>query len=96
MEIRVGKVTHYYNHLCVAVLELSDDLKVGDAIHILGRVTDFEQRVGSLEIEHHKLQAVKAGEEVALHVIEVARKGDTVFKVIEEQGVEAASPPGNS
>ncbi len=83
METLVGKVTHYYNHLCVAVLDLTGDLQLGDQIHILGRVTDFEQRVGSMEIEHHKVEAVGAGTEVALHVIEVARKGDTVFRVEE-------------
>jgi hypothetical protein len=35
MEWRIGYVTHYYNHLEVAVLELSDELKVGDAIHLV-------------------------------------------------------------
>jgi hypothetical protein len=35
MDIRVGKVTHYYDHISVAVLELTGELKVGDTIHIL-------------------------------------------------------------
>ena len=65
MDIRVGKVTHYFNHLSVAVLELTEELKVGEAIHILGRVTDFDQHVGSLEIEHHKVQLAGPGSAVA-------------------------------
>jgi len=34
MDIRVGKVTHYYDRIGVAVLELYEELKVGDMIHI--------------------------------------------------------------
>ena len=83
MEIRVGKVTHYYNHISVAVLELTGELKVGDTIHILGRITDFEQRVGSMEIEHQKVNSVGPGTEVALKVIDFVRKGDVVFKYVE-------------
>ena len=83
MEIRVGKVTHYYNHISVAVLELTGELKVGDTIHILGRITDFEQRVGSMEIEHQKVNSVGPGTEVALKVIDFVRNGDVVFKFVE-------------
>jgi len=80
MDICVGKVTHYFNHLSVAVLELTEELKVGEAIHILGRVTDFDQHVGSLEVEHHKIQSAGPGAEVALKVIEPVRPGDIVFR----------------
>ena len=84
MDIRVGKVTHYYNHINVAVLELTGELKVGETIHILGRITDFDQRVGSMEIEHQKIQSAGPGTEVALKVIETVRKGDIVFKFVED------------
>ncbi len=80
MDIRVGKVSHYFNHLSVAVLELTEELKVGEAIHILGRVTDFDQHVGSLEIEHHKVPSAGPGAQVALKVIEPVRPGDIVFR----------------
>ena len=84
MDIRVGKVTHYYNRISVAVLELSGELKVGETIHILGRITDFDQRVGSMEIEHQKIQSAGPGTEVALKVIDTVRKGDIVFKSVED------------
>lgn len=83
MEIMVGKVTHYYNRIGVAVLTVNDQLKLGDVVHILGRTTDFVQRVTSMEIEHRKVTSVTAGMEVALKVEEPVRKGDTVFKVVE-------------
>lgn len=83
MEQRIGYVTHYYNRLGVAVLELTDELKVGEAIHILGYTTNFTQRVESMEIEHQQVQSVKPGAEVALKVIDKVRKGDAVYKMIE-------------
>jgi len=84
MDIRVGKVTHYYNHISVAVLDLTGELKVGETIHILGHITDFDQQVNSMEIEHNKIQSAGPGTEVALKVIETVRKGDIVFKSVEE------------
>lgn len=83
MEKRIGQVTHYYNHIGVAVLDLIDELKVGDKIHVSGYTTDFTQVVTSMEIEHHKVQAVAAGADVALKVAERVRAGDAVFMVQE-------------
>jgi putative protease len=85
MEVQVGKITHFYNHINVAVLDLTGELKVGDIIHILGHITDFEQRVASLEIEHKKVQSVSAGMDVALQVEEPVRNGDCVFRVVEDK-----------
>lgn len=83
MEQQIGMVTHFYNRIRVAVLELRDDLKVGDAIHIRGRTTDFTQSVESLEIEHEKVESVSPGADVALEVIHRVRRGDVVYKVID-------------
>ena len=77
----IGQVTHYFGRIGVAVLELSSDLKVGDSIHILGHTTDFEQTVGSMEIDHKKVQSVGPGDDVALKVAKIARKGDSVYRV---------------
>ncbi len=81
MEVRVGKVTHYFNRIGVAVLELSDELKIGDRISILGRVTEFEQNVGSMEIDHRKIQSAGPGQEIALAVIDTVHAGDLVYKL---------------
>jgi putative protease len=83
MEKRIGRVTHFYNRIRVAVLDLSDELSVGDKIRIRGHTTDFTQGVESLEIEHQKVQQVGPGSEVALRVIDRVRKGDDIYKVVE-------------
>lgn len=81
MEKRIGQVTHYYNRISVAVLDLTDELKVGDKIRLSGYTTDFTQVVTSMEIEHHKVESVAAGADVALKVAERVRAGDAVFKI---------------
>lgn len=84
MEVEIGKVTHYYSHLNVAVLQLTDSLKLGDQIHILGHTTDFTQRVASMEIDHHWVIQVNAGDSVALKVIEPVRVHDAIYRVTQE------------
>jgi hypothetical protein len=81
MDILIGKVTHYYNRLSVAVVELVGELCLGDQIAILGHTTEFTQPVESLEIEHHKIQSAGTGQEVALKVWEAVRAGDLVYKI---------------
>lgn len=84
MEVEIGRVTHFYSHLCVAVLSLDDSLKLGDMIHIVGHATDFTQRVSSMEIEHHSVVWVKPGDDVAVKVIEPVHVNDKVFRIVEE------------
>lgn len=85
METCIGIVTHYYSHIGVAVLELSGELKINDTIHILGHTSDFVQKVFSMEIEHQKVLSAGPGIDIALKVADFVRKGDEVYKVIEEE-----------
>ena len=81
MKVRVGKVTHYYKRIGVAVVELKKSLNSGDRVLIRGKNTNFTQVVSSMEIEHEKVQAAGAGMEVALKVEETVRDGDVVFTI---------------
>jgi len=82
---QIGVVTHFYGNICVAVVDLSDTIEVGDDIHILGRTTDFNQKVKSLQIEHDQIEGAGAGAEVALKVERRVRREDKVFKLISEE-----------
>jgi translation elongation factor EF-1alpha len=81
-EVPIGRVTHYYGKISVAVLNLTDAIRLGDTVHILGRTTDFQQEVGSLQIEHQAISEAKPGQEVALKVDYPVRRRDSVFKVV--------------
>ncbi|MGB9748489.1 MAG: translation elongation factor-like protein [Candidatus Woesearchaeota archaeon] len=83
MEKPVGKITHYYTKIGVAVVELTDALKVGDRIHIKGAHTDFEQDVVSMQIEHKNVSEAKAKASIGLKVKDHVRNGDVVFKIEE-------------
>lgn len=82
MEEEVGKVSHYFGRIEVAIVQLSSALKVGDEIHIIGTTTDFTQAVDSIEIEHEGIQEAKPDQSVGIKVKERVREGDRVYKVI--------------
>ncbi|MCK4520713.1 hypothetical protein KAT95_02480 [Candidatus Parcubacteria bacterium] len=78
----IGKITHYFSNISVAVIELSAPLKVGDEIRIVGgEETDFNQTVDSIEYEHKQIEKAKKGDSVGLKVNEKVREGYKVYKV---------------
>ena len=80
-EQRVGTVTHYYGHLSVAVVRMeSGSLRLGDMIHVVGRTSDFRQRVESMQVEHQPVSEAGAGREFGLKVTAHAREHDIVYK----------------
>jgi hypothetical protein len=81
-EKEIGKVTHYYSHLSVGIIELKDALNVGDTIHIKGHSSDFTQGVDSIQIEHASVSEAKAEDVVGIKVIQKVHPQDKVFKVI--------------
>ncbi len=80
--VRIGVVTHYFSHLCVAVVKLETGmLRVGDNIHFRGHTTDFGQRVESLQLNHAPVTAVGPKDDFGLKVREHARENDVVYLV---------------
>ena len=77
----VGKITHYFTKIGVAVIELSDKLSVGDEISIEGASTNFKQKITSMQIEHENINEAKAGDSIGMKVDERVREGDLVYKV---------------
>lgn len=78
--LEIGKITHFFSKICVAVIELKKPLKVGDTIAIKGPTTDFEQTVDSMQIEHKNVPEAKAGESIGLKVTQRVRETDIVYK----------------
>lgn len=81
MEEKIGKVTHYFNKLGVAAIEVEHGkLQKGDHIHILGHTTDIEFNVESMELDHHQIIEADEGQNVGIKVDEHVREHDDVFK----------------
>ncbi len=85
MEVQVGRVSHYYTNLGVAVVHVeSEGLKIGDTIHITGHTTDLTQTVESMQVEREPIEEAKPGQDVGLKVQEHVREHDVVSKVVPE------------
>lgn len=82
-EKEIGKITHFFNKISVAVIKLSDRLKVGDTIHIKSNHTDFSQIVSSMQVEHQNIETAKPGDDVGIKVDQPVKVGDVVYKVTE-------------
>ena len=77
----VGKVTHYYDKLGVAIVELVAGLKIGDKIKFEGHGSDFEQTVGTMQVDHEEVKEAKKGDVVGLQATGKVREGAIVLKV---------------
>lgn len=77
----IGKVSHYFSNIEVAVIDLTDTLKDGDTIRIAGGEVDFTQKAESMEVEHEKVKEAKHGDSVGLRVEQKVREGYQVYKI---------------
>jgi len=83
MEMKeIGKVTHYFSRINVAVVQLSDRVSVGDRILIRGSTTNFEQAIESMQIEHENVTVAERGQSIGLKVKERVREGDQVYRIL--------------
>ncbi len=81
-ETKIGTITHYFTHLHVAAVTVTDgELHTGDMIHIKGHTSDFMQKVTSMEIEHESADVAKRGDKVGIAMDEYTREHDDVFVV---------------
>jgi len=79
---KVGKITHYYDKIGVAVLEVLSDVSVGDKIKFVRGGEDlFEQTVESMQVEHDKVETAKKGDIVGLKVDGDLKEGAEVYKI---------------
>ncbi len=76
----VGKVSHFFPKISVAIVELKSPLAVGDKITISGGTTHLEQVVESMQIEHKAVKSAKSGQSIGLKVVERVRESDLVYK----------------
>ena len=81
-DFKVGKVTHYYDKIGVAIVELDGTLTVGEKIKFTRGGEDlFEQKVDSIQIEHEKKDSAGKGDVVGLKVESEVKEGAEVYKV---------------
>ncbi|MFC1726965.1 hypothetical protein ACFL0Y_00410 [Patescibacteria group bacterium] len=78
---KIGTITHYFDRIGVAVINVLAPIKVGDKIKVVGGGNEFEQKIESMQVEHENIDKAKKGDDVGMKVDQEAGKGDEVFKV---------------
>lgn len=82
MEKEIGYIEHFFNHISVAALKLTDGtLKVGDTIHVKGHTSDFTEMIKSMQIDNRDVNEAKAGDDVGIKMEGKCRQHDKVYLV---------------
>lgn len=83
MEKALGKVTHFFDKISVAIIALTEGLAVGDKVKFVDEKhgVDFEQTVSSLQLDHKELTKSAAGTEVAAKTTQPVKEGTLVYKL---------------
>jgi hypothetical protein len=79
----IGKVTHYFDRIGVAVVQLQDELYLDDWILFEGQQTELEQQVLSMQIDRQPIQKGTPGQEVAIKVDDVVHENDDVYLIVD-------------
>lgn len=75
----IGKVTHYYGHLKVAIVKFKETIKLGTKIKIIGATTKFSQKISSMQFDHKPVKIAKKNIQIGIKVSKKTREGDQVF-----------------
>lgn len=81
VEKEIGEVSTFFGHVGVAAIKLSGGLKVGQKVKIKGHTTDFEMKVGEIQIERKPVKEAKKGDHIGIKVPDKVRPGDKLILV---------------
>jgi len=80
IDIQIGKVTHYYDKISVAIVEaMNQPLRLGDKVKFSGHDKEFNQTVTSLQVEHKQVDKLPPGETGGLKVDQPVKVGDVLY-----------------
>ncbi len=79
----LGRVTHFYNGIGVAIVKFSVPVAVGTKLHFKGATTDFTDTVKSMEYNHKVISRAPKGKQVGLKVKKRVREADAVYRAEE-------------
>ena len=75
---QIGKVTHYYDKIGVAIVKFSKAFKTGEEV-VFGE-DGFKQEVSSMQFDHKPIEQAKSGQEVGVKVDKAVKEGMPVFQ----------------
>jgi len=79
----IGAVTHFFPKVDAAVIQVKrGPIHLMDVLSFRGPSTDFNQTIGSMQIDRKPIEVANSGQEIGVQVKDRVREGDLVFKVI--------------
>ena len=78
--IEIGYISHFFSKINVAIIELTQPLSIGDNILVKGPLTDFNQKVESMQIDRKEIHRAEGGVSVGLKLAQLAKEKDVVYK----------------
>lgn len=76
----LGKVTHYYDRIGVAILELTSPIRKGDEVLFRKGETEVAQTVESLQIDHKDVSSAAKGAVIGLKVDVPVKDGSVAYR----------------
>jgi sulfur carrier protein ThiS len=77
----IGKVTHFYTHIKVAIIKFNTPIKTGTELYLKGATTDFKEIIKSMQFDHKPVAVAKKGKLIGIKLKKRVREGDLVYKV---------------
>jgi len=77
----IGKITHYYGGIKVAIVKFKKPVKLGEKLSFCGATTDFDQVIKSMQYDHKDIKVAPKGKEVGIKVAKKVREGDEIYEV---------------
>jgi translation elongation factor EF-1alpha len=82
-EEKIGEIVKFFAKPSVAAIKITaGELNVGDKIKLVGHTTNFEEVIGSMEVNNQKVEKAVVGDYIGVKVSDRVRPGDEVFRVI--------------
>jgi putative protease len=80
-DTKVGVVSHYFDKIGVAIIEVEAPIKIGDKLKFVRKGEElFQQEVTSMQIEHQQIEAAKKGDGIGVKVDQKVHEGVEVYK----------------
>ena len=79
VEKPIGRVTHFFNHINVAIVKFKLPVRLGTEVRLRGATTDFSTVIKSMQYDHKPITIAKKGQEVGIKIKKKVREGDSVY-----------------
>lgn len=76
----IGKVTHFYGHIGVAIVKFNQKIAIGTKLQFKGATTDFKETAKSMQYNHVLIAVAPKGKQIGIKVAKKTHEGDLVYK----------------